>query len=80
MALEPVSQRWLIKFQSHTIGRGFNRFIGHNISSLNNFLNKTETPTVGTKSSQELDKPFTLEEVLNSLQSMEDGKSPGPDE
>lgn len=49
------------------------------ISSLNNFLNNIETLTFVIKSSLELDKSFVLEEVVNSIQSMKNGKSPGPD-
>lgn len=46
---------------------------------MNYFLNNLETPTISTELNLELDKPFLLEEVVSSIQSMQNIKSPGPD-
>lgn len=46
---------------------------------MNNFLKNLDTPTISKELNLELDKPFILEEVVNSLQSMQNGKPPGPD-
>lgn len=43
------------------------------------FFSKFNLPTIDNKSAQNLEKPFSKEEIMKAIASMQNGKSPGPD-
>lgn len=45
---------------------------------MNNFLKNLDTPSISKELNLELDKPFILEEVVNSLQSIAKWQTPRP--
>lgn len=47
-------------------------------SVLRNFLDKITFPTLSAKNSQDLNRPITAQEVLESIKSLQSGKAPGP--
>uniref|UniRef100_A0A3P9H232 Reverse transcriptase domain-containing protein n=1 Tax=Oryzias latipes TaxID=8090 RepID=A0A3P9H232_ORYLA len=43
------------------------------------FFKKINVPLIENNLSRELDKPFSVQEVMNTIKSMQNGKCPGPD-
>ena len=48
-------------------------------NQLNNFFEKLDLPKVSREDNRKLDTTFTLSEIKEAIQSMNNGKSPGPD-
>lgn len=48
-------------------------------SVMQNFLEKLNIPLIDHIKKEELDQPFQITEILNSIRTMQSSKTPGPD-
>lgn len=51
----------------------------HDNSNMTTFLDNIDIPNIEAAAKDNLDKPIHLQEIIDSIQKMQSGKSPGPD-